>query len=85
MFLDDNAGQLNSQETTLHHIALTVALEDFEAEKKRLEGLGLKVTATVHEWHFVFTRCTSPTQKGICWSLSATMQAEDRGNASIHS
>ena len=50
MFLDDKAVQLNSQETTLHHIALNIALEDFEAEKTRLEGLGLKVTATVHEW-----------------------------------
>ena len=75
MFLDNKAVQLNSQETTLHHIALNVALEDFEAEKMRLEVLGLKVTATIHEWHFVFARCTSPTQKGICWSLFVTMQA----------
>jgi catechol 2,3-dioxygenase-like lactoylglutathione lyase family enzyme len=50
MFLDDKAVQLNSQETTLHHIALNIALEDFESEKMRLEGLGLKVNATVHEW-----------------------------------
>jgi len=50
MFLDNKAEQLNSQETTLHHIALNVALEDFESEKMRLEGLGLKVNATVHEW-----------------------------------
>ena len=50
MFLDNKAVQLNSQETTLHHIALNVSLEDFESEKKRLEGLGLKVDATVHEW-----------------------------------
>jgi len=50
MFLDNKAVQLNSQETTLHHIALNVSLEDFESEKIRLEGLGLKVDATVHEW-----------------------------------
>ena len=50
MFLDDKAEQLNSQETTLHHITLNIALEDFESEKMRLEGLGLKVNATVHEW-----------------------------------
>ena len=49
-FLNNKAEQLNSQESTLHHIALNVALEDFEAEKMRLEGLGLKVNATVHEW-----------------------------------
>jgi len=78
MFLDNKAVQLNSQETTLHHIALNIALEDFEAEKMRLEGLGLKVNATVHEWHFVFARCTSPTQKGICWSLSVMMRVYDK-------
>ena len=50
MFLDNKSVQLNSQETTLHHIALNIALEDFESEKMRLEGLGLKVNATVHEW-----------------------------------
>jgi catechol 2,3-dioxygenase-like lactoylglutathione lyase family enzyme len=50
MFLDNKAAQLNSQETTLHHVALNISLEDFEPEKMRLEGLGLKVNATVHEW-----------------------------------
>jgi len=43
----------------------------------RLEGLGLKVTASVHEWHFVFARCTSLTQRGISRSLSVAMQAWD--------
>ena len=57
MFLDNKAVQLNSQETTLHHIALNVALEDFESEKKRLESLGLKVNATVHEWLHVRSLC----------------------------
>jgi catechol-2,3-dioxygenase len=42
--------ELNPEQTTLHHIALNVALEDFETEKMRLEGLGLKLNATVHEW-----------------------------------
>ena len=49
MFLDNKAVQVTSQETTLHHIALNVSLEDFESEKMRLEGLGLKVNANVHE------------------------------------
>jgi catechol-2,3-dioxygenase len=48
--LFEASNTLNSQETTLHHIALNVALEDFETEKMRLEGLGMKVNATVHEW-----------------------------------
>lgn len=42
--------ELNQETTTLHHIALNVSLEDYETEKRRLEGLGLKVNATVHEW-----------------------------------
>ena len=50
MFLENKSPQLSSDQSTLHHIALNIALEDFESEKKRLEGLGLKVVATVHEW-----------------------------------
>ena len=53
-FLEAKSEQLSPAETTLHHIALNVALEDFEAEKRRLEGLGLKVNATVHEWLHVW-------------------------------
>jgi catechol 2,3-dioxygenase-like lactoylglutathione lyase family enzyme len=48
--LETKSEQLSPAETTLHHIALNVALEDFASEKMRLEGLGLKVNATVHEW-----------------------------------
>ena len=58
-------------ETTLHHIALNIALEDFESEKMRLEGLGLKVDATVHEWLHVRSlyfpdpeRCPEPVEGG---------------------
>ena len=50
MFLETKSQQLSSDQTTLHHIALNVSLEDFESEKRRLGGLGLKVDATVHEW-----------------------------------
>jgi len=49
-FLENKSLALNAKATTLHHIALNVALEDFESEKMRLEDLGLKVNATVHEW-----------------------------------
>ena len=42
--------ELSQEKTTLHHIALNVALEDFESEQSRLEGAGVKVRATVHEW-----------------------------------
>ncbi len=50
MFLDNKSLQLSPAQSTLHHIALNIDLEDFESEKSRLEGLGLKVNATVHEW-----------------------------------
>ena len=49
-FIETKSSQLSPAETTLHHIALNIALEDFESEKMRLESLGLKVDATVHEW-----------------------------------
>jgi len=49
-FLENKSLELNPGQTTLHHIALNVALEDFESEKMRLEGLGVKVNAVVHEW-----------------------------------
>lgn len=49
-FLDNKSQYLNSAQSTLHHIALNIDLDDFEAEKQRLEGLGLKVNATVHKW-----------------------------------
>jgi catechol 2,3-dioxygenase-like lactoylglutathione lyase family enzyme len=50
MFLENKSLNLNSEQSTLHHIALNISLEDYESEKRRLEGLGLKVNATVHEW-----------------------------------
>ena len=50
IFLETKSQQLSSDQTTLHHIALNVSLEDFESEKMRLEGLGLKVNPTEHEW-----------------------------------
>lgn len=50
MFLEAKSEQLSLDQSTLHHIALNISLEDFESEITRLEGLGLKVNATVHEW-----------------------------------
>jgi catechol 2,3-dioxygenase-like lactoylglutathione lyase family enzyme len=49
-FIETKSLELSPNQTTLHHIALNVALEDFESERSRLEGAGLKVNATVHEW-----------------------------------
>jgi catechol 2,3-dioxygenase-like lactoylglutathione lyase family enzyme len=49
-FLENKSLQLNTGQSTLHHVALNISLDDYEAQKTRLEGLGLKVNATVHEW-----------------------------------
>jgi catechol 2,3-dioxygenase-like lactoylglutathione lyase family enzyme len=49
-FIETKSPELSEEKTTLHHIALNVSLEDFESEKRRLEDLGLRVNATVHEW-----------------------------------
>ncbi len=50
MFLENKSLKINSAQSTLHHVALNIALEDFDAEKRRLEDLGIKVNATIHEW-----------------------------------
>ena len=49
-FLQGKSLELSPEQTTLHHIALNVALEDWESEKRRLEGLGLGVLAADHAW-----------------------------------
>jgi catechol-2,3-dioxygenase len=49
-FLETKSPEVSPEQTTLHHIALNVALEDWESEKRRLEGLGLNVVATEHDW-----------------------------------
>jgi len=50
VFLEAKSLELSPEQTTLHHIALNISLEDYETEKRRLEGLGLKVQATEHAW-----------------------------------
>lgn len=41
---------LDIQKTTLHHLAFTIRLADYQAEHDRLQGLGLDVETQVHEW-----------------------------------
>lgn len=49
-FLETKSPGLSPERTTLHHIALNIRLEDYESEKRRLEGLGVAVQATEHAW-----------------------------------
>ena len=49
-FLEPKSKELSPEKSTLHHIALNIALEDYKTEQMRLEGRGIKVVATEHEW-----------------------------------
>jgi catechol-2,3-dioxygenase len=42
-FTRDKSPQIDPKLTTLSHFALTIALDDFESEKKRLEQLGIEI------------------------------------------
>ena len=42
-FTRDKSPQIDPKRTTLSHFALSIALDDFESEKKRLEQLGIEI------------------------------------------
>ncbi len=48
--LFDRSVAVGPERTTVDHIAFTIALNDYESEKKRLEGLGLAVEVNDHKW-----------------------------------
>jgi catechol-2,3-dioxygenase len=41
---------LSASQTTVDHIAFTINLSDYAAEKQRLEGLGVEVRTAEHTW-----------------------------------
>lgn len=41
---------VSAEKSTIDHIAFTIALADYEAEKRRLKAAGLTVTTATHEW-----------------------------------
>jgi len=43
-------GEVSAAHTTVDHIAFTIESSDYEAEKQRLEGLGLAVSTEEHKW-----------------------------------
>jgi catechol 2,3-dioxygenase-like lactoylglutathione lyase family enzyme len=65
---------LNSETTTVDHIAFEIGLADFEAERKRLEQLGLAVRTTEHAWvHWRSLYVTDPeghTVELVCYDAS---------------
>src|SRR5262245_13104246 len=48
--LFDRSVRVGPQHTTVDHIAFSIALDDFESEKRRLESMGLEVTVETHPW-----------------------------------
>jgi catechol 2,3-dioxygenase-like lactoylglutathione lyase family enzyme len=42
-FTRDKSPQIDPKLTTLSHLALSIALDDFESEQKRLEQLGIEI------------------------------------------
>ena len=48
--LFDRSVPVGPEHTTVDHFAFTIALDEYEPEKKRLEGLGLAVEVQNHEW-----------------------------------
>jgi catechol-2,3-dioxygenase len=42
----DKAAHIDPQRTTLAHLALSIALDDFESEKKRIEQLGIEIVSS---------------------------------------
>lgn len=70
LFSVNKSLQLNRDETTLHHIAL----DDYDSEKQRLEGLGLSVVATDHDWIHVrslyFSDPEGNTLEFVCYDES---------------
>ena len=41
---------VDPEKSTLHHMAFTISLSDYEAEKERLQNLGLDVETGKHPW-----------------------------------
>jgi catechol 2,3-dioxygenase-like lactoylglutathione lyase family enzyme len=41
---------MDSQKTSLHHIAFTIDQADYQSEMERLKGLGFEVETMEHEW-----------------------------------
>ena len=48
--LFDRKAELDPAKTTLDHIAFNIDHADYEAEKVRLEALGLAVRTAYHDW-----------------------------------
>ena len=48
--LFDRSVQVGPERSTVDHFAFTIALDDYDGERKRLESLGLEVEVESHPW-----------------------------------
>ncbi len=48
--LFDRSVPVGPEHTTVDHLAFTIALDDYDVEKRRLEALGLTVDVQNHDW-----------------------------------
>ena len=48
--LFDRSVPVSREQSTLDHVAFTIALEDYESELQRLRALGLTVETATHQW-----------------------------------
>jgi catechol-2,3-dioxygenase len=75
-FIETKSELINPNQSTLHHIALNIDLDDLEYEKTRLESLGLQVVATVHEWIHVHSLYFSDPEGNliefVCYDAKVT-------------
>ena len=52
---------VDPEKSPLHHMAFTISLSDYEAEKERLQNLGLDVETVEHVWqHYRSLYITDP-------------------------
>ena len=65
---------LDPDKSTLHHMAFTISLSDYEAEKGRLQNLGLDVETVQHIWqHYRSLYITDPegnVVEFVCYDAS---------------
>jgi catechol-2,3-dioxygenase len=56
----------DAKTSTIDHIAFEIPLADFDAEKKRLEGLGFRVETAEHAWvHWRSLYLTDPEENQV--------------------
>jgi catechol 2,3-dioxygenase len=64
----------HSAQTTVDHLAFSIELKDFAAEKARLEGLGVTMTTAEHTWvhwrSLYFTDPEGNTIELVCYDGS---------------